>query len=100
MWATDASGNTDGSPATLTFTPSGDAGTTDTDGDGVLGAYDLCPSQPGPASNNGCPLESALSAVLVGAGDLHSPGPDGVGELAHWGCVYRYLESSVESTHN
>jgi hypothetical protein len=43
---------------------------TDTDADGVLDAYDLCPSQPGPASNNGCPLESSPSAVLVGAGDI------------------------------
>jgi hypothetical protein len=70
VWATDASGNTDGSPATLTFTPSGDTGTTDTDGDGVLDAYDLCPTQPGTASNNGCPLEVGTPAVLVGAGDI------------------------------
>jgi hypothetical protein len=70
VWATDASGNTDGSPATLTFTPSGDAGSTDTDTDGVLDAYDLCPTQPGPASNNGCPLESGTPAVLVGSGDI------------------------------
>jgi hypothetical protein len=54
----------------VTFPPSGDAVATDTDGDGVLGAYDLCPTQPGPASNNGCPLETATPAVLVGAGDI------------------------------
>jgi acid phosphatase type 7 len=70
VWATDASANTDATPATLTFIPSGGDGGTDTDGDGVLDAYDLCPTQPGPASNNGCPLESATSAVLVGAGDI------------------------------
>jgi acid phosphatase type 7 len=81
-WATDASGNTDGSPATRTFTPSGDAAT-DTDGDGVLDAYDLCPTQQGPASNNGCPLESATSSVLVGAGDISSSGSrdDQTGDL-------------------
>jgi acid phosphatase type 7 len=70
VWATDASANTDATPATLTFIPSGGDVATDTDGDGVLDAYDLCPTQPGPASNNGCPLESATSAVLVGAGDI------------------------------
>jgi acid phosphatase type 7 len=82
VWATDASGNTDGSPATSTFTPSGDAAT-DTDGDGVLDAYDLCPTQQGPASNNGCPLESATSSVLVGAGDISSSGTwdDQTGDL-------------------
>jgi hypothetical protein len=81
-WATDASGNTDGSPATSTFTPSGDAAT-DTDGDGVLDASDLCPTQQGPASNNGCPLESATSSVLVGAGDISSSGSrdDQTGDL-------------------
>jgi hypothetical protein len=82
VWATDASGNTDGSPATSTFTPSGDAAT-DTDGDGVLDAYDLCPTQQGAASNNGCPLESATSSVLVGAGDISSGGTrdDQTGDL-------------------
>jgi hypothetical protein len=73
VWATDASGNTDGSLATSTFTPSGDAAT-DTDGDGVLDAYDLCPTQQGPASNNGCPLQSSTPPVLVGAGDISSSG--------------------------
>jgi hypothetical protein len=74
VWATDTSGNTDATPATSTFTPSGDAGGTDTDGDGVLDANDLCPTQPGTASNNGCPLETPTPAVLVGAGDISSTG--------------------------
>jgi hypothetical protein len=85
VWATDASGNTDATPATSTFTPSGDAGDTDTDtdGDGVSDAYDVCPTQPGTASNNGCPLESPTPAVLVGAGDISSTGTrdDQTGDL-------------------
>src|SRR5919112_544666 len=40
-------------------------GDPDTDGDGVLDASDLCLTQPGPASNNGCPLETGTPAVLV-----------------------------------
>jgi hypothetical protein len=40
-----------------TFPPSGGGGTpTDTDGDGVPDSTDQCPTQPGPASNNGCPV--------------------------------------------
>jgi acid phosphatase type 7 len=80
--ATDASSNTDGSPATSTFTSSGDVAT-DTDGDGVLDPYDLCPTQLGPASNNGCPLEAGTPAVLVGAGDISSGGTrdDQTGDL-------------------
>jgi hypothetical protein len=74
VWAKDASGNTDASPATRTFTPTGDAGYTDTDGDGVLDVMDQCPTQPGPESNIGCPLYSSASAVLVGAGDISSSG--------------------------
>jgi hypothetical protein len=54
----------------VNFPPSGDDVATDTDGDGVLGASDLCPTQPGPASNNGCPLQTSTSEVLVGAGDI------------------------------
>jgi hypothetical protein len=42
----------------VTFPPSGGGGgtLTDTDGDGVPDSTDQCPTQPGPASNNGCPL--------------------------------------------
>ena len=74
VWATDASGNADASPATRTFTPSGDDEGTDGDGDGIPDATDQCPTQPGPASNNGCPLPTATSEVLVGAGDISSGG--------------------------
>ena len=81
VWATDAPGNTAPSLATRTFTPSGDDGDTDTDGDTVIDATDQCPTQPGPASNNGCPLST--SAVLVGAGDISSGGTrdDQTGDL-------------------
>lgn len=40
---------------TATITPD-DAGDPDTDGDGVPDSTDGCPSVPGPASNNGCPV--------------------------------------------
>ena len=56
VWATDAAGNIDTTPATRTLTPSGGSGGTDTDGDGVPDSTDQCATQPGPASNNGCPL--------------------------------------------
>jgi hypothetical protein len=61
----------------------GGGGDPDTDGDGVLDANDLCPTLPGPASNNGCPLESGTPAVLVGAGDISSSGTrdDQTGDL-------------------
>jgi len=37
------------------------AGTPDTDGDGISDSTDRCPNQPGPAGNNGCPTGSAGS---------------------------------------
>ena len=57
--------------------PAGGGGSTpptDTDGDGVPDSTDNCDTQDGPASNNGCPLETTPSAVLVGAGDISSTG--------------------------
>jgi acid phosphatase type 7 len=71
VWAQDAAGNLDPTPATRTFTPSGGTGT-DTDGDGVPDSTDQCDTQPGPAPN-GCPLATS-SAILVGAGDISSGG--------------------------
>jgi hypothetical protein len=38
----------------------------DADGDGVTGAEDQCPNQPGPASNNGCPLTPPSSDTKYG----------------------------------
>jgi hypothetical protein len=71
VWAKDAAGNLDPTPATRTFTPSGGSGT-DTDGDGVPDSTDECDTQPGSAPS-GCPLATS-SAVLVGAGDISSGG--------------------------
>jgi hypothetical protein len=46
----------------------------DTDGDGVTDDVDQCDTEPGPASNNGCPVREPASAVLMGAGDIADVG--------------------------
>src|SRR5215217_6313701 len=46
---------------------------TDTDNDGVIDVDDQCPNDPGPASNNGCPITSG-SVSIVGAGDIATSG--------------------------
>jgi acid phosphatase type 7 len=46
---------------------------TDTDNDEVIGVYDQCPNDPGPASNNGCPI-TGESVSIVGAGDIAARG--------------------------
>src|SRR5215204_3330562 len=51
VWAKDAAGNIDASPATRTFTPSG--GGTDADGDGVPEPPDNCPDVYNPHQNDG-----------------------------------------------
>jgi hypothetical protein len=51
VWAKDAAGNIDDSPATRTFTPSG--GGTDADGDGVPEPPDNCPDVYNPHQNDG-----------------------------------------------
>jgi hypothetical protein len=55
----------------VTFPPSGGGGTlTDTDGDGVPDSTDQCDTQPGPASNNGCPLPTPdLTYIGSATGD-------------------------------
>jgi hypothetical protein len=55
------------------FTVANGGGGGDADGDGVVGTGDQCPNDPGPASNNGCPITSG-SASIVGAGDISSGG--------------------------
>ena len=83
VWAKDAAGNIDASPATRTFTPSGGGSGTDTDGDGILDADDNCPNvaNAGQADTDGDGIGDACdtptptgSAVLVGAGDISSGG--------------------------
>ena len=58
VWAKDAAGNIDTTPATREFTPSDGGSTppTDTDGDGVADSTDQCPTQSGPAPT-GCPAD-------------------------------------------
>jgi hypothetical protein len=83
VWAKDAAGNIDSTPATRTFTPSGGGSGTDTDGDGKLDADDNCPNvaNPDQADSDGDGIGDACdtptptgSAVLVGAGDISSGG--------------------------
>jgi hypothetical protein len=84
VWAKDAAGNIDASPATLTFTPSSSGGSgTDTDGDGIPDADDNCPNvaNAGQVDTDGDGIGDACdtptptgSAVLVGAGDISSGG--------------------------
>ncbi|AXP80948.1 hypothetical protein CJ739_1863 [Mariniflexile rhizosphaerae] len=38
---------------------------TDTDGDGVLDGNDNCPNEPGPSSNNGCPLPVGNPDLII-----------------------------------
>jgi hypothetical protein len=47
---------------------------TDTDSDGVPDDTDQCDTQPGPASNNGCPVTGGTTFKLVGAGDIADAG--------------------------
>jgi parallel beta-helix repeat protein len=58
VWAKDAAGNIDTTPATREFTPSDGGSTppTDTDGDGVPDSTDQCDTQSGPAPT-GCPAD-------------------------------------------
>jgi hypothetical protein len=55
------------------FTVTSGGGGGDADGDGVPDSDDQCPNDPGPASNNGCPITSG-STSIVGAGDISSGG--------------------------
>jgi hypothetical protein len=56
VWAKDAAGNFDTTPATRTFTPSGGGSDPDTDGDGAPDSTDQCDTEPGPAPT-GCPSD-------------------------------------------
>jgi hypothetical protein len=84
VWAKDAAGNIDLTPATRTFTPtSGGSGDTDTDGDGVPDTSDNCPNvanadqadTDNDSIGDACDTPTSTgSAVLVGAGDISSGG--------------------------
>ena len=83
VWAKDAAGNIDSTPATRTFTPTGGSVGTDTDGDGVPDSSDNCPNVANAGQvdtdNDGigdaCDTPTPTgSAVLVGAGDISSGG--------------------------
>ena len=45
--------------------PGGGSGSTDTDGDGVIDDNDVCPTDPGPSSNNGCPIQSYTGQITI-----------------------------------
>jgi hypothetical protein len=59
--------------SSLDFTVTNGGGGGDADSDGVPDSDDQCLNDPGPASNNGCPITSG-SAIIVGAGDISSGG--------------------------
>jgi glycerophosphoryl diester phosphodiesterase len=52
----DVNGERNGAASAAVTRGSGGGGPADADGDGVPDAADACPTQPGPASNNGCPV--------------------------------------------
>ncbi len=56
---------------------------TDTDGDGVSNGSDQCPSQAGPASNNGCPVTDSDGDGVVNASDACTLMP---GATSNRGC--------------
>ena len=59
----------------------------DTDGDGVADSSDQCPTQPGPASNNGCPVPSPPSdADGDGVPDSMDQCPNQAGPASNNGC--------------
>jgi hypothetical protein len=47
----------------------------DSDGDGVIDLNDLCPAQPGPSSNNGCPLPPAPPPAPPSTSPSPAPSP-------------------------
>jgi hypothetical protein len=55
------------------FTVTNGGGGGDADRDSVPDSEDQCPNDPGPVSNNGCPVTGG-STVIVGAGDISSGG--------------------------
>jgi Calcineurin-like phosphoesterase len=59
--------------SSLDFTVTNGGGGGDADGDGVLDSEDQCPNDPGPASNNGCPITGG-SVSIIGAGDIATSG--------------------------
>lgn len=63
----DSYGQTGSWYAQRTSGPPG-GGPADSDGDGVPDSSDACPSQPGPASNNGCPADSGRRPTTTAAG--------------------------------
>lgn len=80
-----------GSPDSGTFTIG-----TDTDGDNVWDDVDKCVTQPGPASNNGCPLPAGTSSFTVSGPTLTVNAPTGV--TPSGATVVYKLNGSVVST--
>lgn len=58
----------------------------DTDGDGIPDADDACPNNPGPASNDGCPLPTDTDVDGDGIVDRLDNCPDTYGSSANHGC--------------
>ena len=66
--------------------PSGSPPPVDTDGDGVPDASDACPTEPGPASNGGCPVLPPADADDDGVPDANDLCPTEPGPASNGGC--------------
>ncbi|GAB1856779.1 hypothetical protein MHTCC0001_16150 [Flavobacteriaceae bacterium MHTCC 0001] len=69
----------------------------DSDNDGVLDAIDNCPTQPGPSSNNGCPLPDDDNDGVV---NIYDDCPNQAGPSSNNGCPYKpdFIPSSRKIT--
>ncbi|MFN8528459.1 MAG: hypothetical protein U0670_07600 [Anaerolineae bacterium] len=72
----------------------------DGDGDGVFGAKDYCPNDPGPAENNGCPMGQPLpDRDSDGTADFLDFCPDVRGDSTNNGCPFTVeLQASPTAT--
>lgn len=76
----------------IQFTTDGTPPPVDTDNDGVSDSADGCPAQPGPASNNGCPVPLPPDTDSDGVPDTQDPCPTVPGPTSNNGCPILQLD--------